>query len=142
MIGRVNVQVLVFKKHPMFRILILQRVPGRNSYWQPISGGIERGEKPIDTVKREVFEETGIKDLKNIIYLNYSFTFETIWHDKLTKMKEICFAAEIDETRKITLSNEHQEYKWCTETEARKFLKWEFNLNALNRLIEYVKLND
>ena len=61
MIGRVNVQVLVFKKHPMFRILILQRVPGRNSYWQPISGGIERGEKPIDTVKREVFEETGLK---------------------------------------------------------------------------------
>jgi dihydroneopterin triphosphate diphosphatase len=142
MIGRINVQVLVFTKTPIFRILILQRVPERNSYWQPISGGIERGEKPIDTVKRELFEETGIKELKNIINLNYSFTFETMWHGNLTKMKEICFAVEINKKRKITLSNEHQEYKWCTEAEARNFLNWEYNLIVLNRLVEYLKLND
>ena len=142
MIRRINVQVFVFTKNPIFRVLILQRVPERNNYWQPISGGIEKGEEPIDTVKREVFEETGIKFLKGIINLNYTFTFETMWHGKLTKMKEICFAAEIKEIRQIKLSNEHQDYKWCTEIEAKNFLKWEHNLITLNKLVEILNLND
>ena len=142
MIRRINVQVFVFTKNPIFRVLILQRVPERNSYWQPISGGIDKGEEPIDTVKREVFEETGIRALKTIIDLNYTFTFETMWHGKLTKMKEICFAVEIKEIREIRLSNEHQDYKWCTEIEAKKFLKWEHNLIALNRLVEILNLKD
>ena len=142
MIRRINVQVFVFTKNPIFRVLILQRVPERNSYWQPISGGIDKGEEPIDTVKREVFEETGIRALKAIIDLNYTFTFETMWHGKLTKMKEICFAAEIKEIRQIKLSNEHQDYKWCTEIEAKNFLKWEHNLITLNKLVEILNLND
>ena len=135
MIGRINVQVFLFTNHPIFRILILQRIPERNGYWQPISGGIEEGEKPIDTVKREIYEETGIKKLKNIIDLDYTFTFETMWHGKLTKMKDICFAAEINKVKEIKLSNEHQDYKWCTETEAKNFLKWKHNLTALNKLV-------
>lgn len=142
MIGRINVQVFVFTKSPIFKVLILQRIPERNSYWQPISGGIEKGEEPIDTVKREVFEETGIKILKSIINLNYNFTFETMWHGKITKMKEFCYAVEINKIRKIRLSNEHQDYKWCTETEVKNFLKWEHNLIALNKLVEILNLND
>ncbi|TFG10932.1 MAG: NUDIX domain-containing protein [Promethearchaeota archaeon] len=134
MIGRINVQVFLFTNHPIFRVLILQRIPERSSYWQPISGGIEKGENPIDTVIREVREETGIKKLKNIIDLDYTFIFETMWHGKLTKMKEMCFAGEIKKIKKIRLSNEHQDYKWCTEKEAKNFLKWEHNLIALNKL--------
>ncbi len=140
MIGRVNVQVFVFTRNPKFMVLILKRIPERDGYWQPISGGIEEGEKPIDAIKREIYEETGIKELERIIDLKYSFIFKTLWHGKLTKMREICFAIEIKKEKPIRISNEHEEYKWCTEDEAKKFLKWEHNIIALNKLINLIKL--
>jgi dATP pyrophosphohydrolase len=140
MIGRINVQVFIFTRNPKFMVLILKRFPERNSYWQPISGGIEIGEKTNDAIKREIYEETGLKNFERIIDLEYSFIFETNWKGKLTKMLEICYATEIKEVSAIRLSNEHEEYKWCTEFEAKNLLKWEYNLLALNKLIDFLKL--
>ena len=139
MIGRVNIQVFIFTHNPVFKILILKRVPERKGHWQPITGGIEEGEKPSDTVKREIYEETGINKLERIIDLKYSFIFTTNWHGKLTKMREMCYAAEIKKVMLIRLSNEHEEYKWCTEEEVKKYLKWEHNLIAFNKLIRILK---
>jgi len=121
-------------------VLILKRIPERNGYWQPISGGIEEGEKPIDAIKREVFEETGIKKLERIIDLEYSFIFSTTWRGKLTTMREICYATEIKKEKVVRLSNEHELYKWCTDDEAKRLLTWEHNLIALNKLINLIKL--
>lgn len=140
MIGRVNVQVFIFKQNPIFKILILKRIPEREGHWQPISGGIEEGEKPIDTIKREVYEETGIKELERVIDLEYNFIFSTMWHGKLTQMREICYATEIKKALLIRLSDEHEEYKWCTKDKAKMYLKWEHNLIAFNKLINLLKL--
>ncbi len=140
MIGRINIQVFLFIRKPKFMVLLLKRVAERRGYWQPISGGIEKGEKPINAIKQEIYEETGFKEFIRIINLDYNFIFETIWHGKLTKMKQICYAAEIEKLKKIRLSKEHEQYKWCTEVEAKSFLKWEYNLIALNKLINFLKL--
>ncbi|MFX1499297.1 MAG: NUDIX pyrophosphatase [Promethearchaeota archaeon] len=139
MFDRINVQVFIFTRNPKFMVLILKRVPEREGHWQPISGGIEKGEKPLDTIKREVYEETGLKKIERIIDLKYNFIFKTMWHGKLAKMKEYCYAAEIKEEKTIRLSSEHEEYKWCTENEAKEFLKWKHNLIAFNKLISLLK---
>ena len=99
MVDRINVQVFVFTRNPKFSVLILKRIPERNDHWQPISGGIEKGEEALDTIRREVYEETGIKDFMRIIDLEYSFIFKTRWHNKLAKMKEHCYAVEIEEEK-------------------------------------------
>lgn len=140
MFDRINVQVFVFTRNPKFKILILKRILERSGYWQPISGGIEAGEKPLETIKREVYEETGLKKLERIINLEYNFIFKTTWGGKLAKMKEYCYAAEIKEENAIQLSSEHEEYKWCTENETKIFLKWKHNRIALNKLINLLKL--
>lgn len=64
-----------------------------------------------------------------------------MWNGKLTIMKEICYAVEINKIKKIRLSNEHQDYKWWSEIEAKDFLKWEHNLIALNKLIKKLALH-
>ena len=66
MIGRENVQVFLFTRNPKFMILILKRIPEREGHWQPVSGGIKEGEKPVDTLRREVYEETGINEFERI----------------------------------------------------------------------------
>ena len=40
-------------------ILLLSRCDKKN-FWQSVTGSLEKNESPIDTAKREVFEETGI----------------------------------------------------------------------------------
>ncbi|MBL4937881.1 NUDIX domain-containing protein [Clostridium sp. YIM B02515] len=82
MIKRVNVQVFIFCNNPSFKVLILKRIPERSGYWQPVSGGVEKGEELIETVLREVSEETGIKNIKSVLDLEY--TFDT------KKLKKVC----------------------------------------------------
>ena len=137
MIERNNVQVFLYTRKPEFKVLILKRTQERGNFWQPISGGIEEGENSYDTIKREVFEETGIQDIKNVFDLDYSFTFKAPISRKW--MRDICFAAEIDNLFDVILSNEHDEYRWCNEKEAKKLLKWKHNLIALYKLLKVVR---
>lgn len=72
---RTNVQAFVFVKNPSFKVLILKRIPEKSGYWQPVCGGVENGEKQTDAVIREVFEETGINNIRSIIDLDSRFLF-------------------------------------------------------------------
>lgn len=138
-LDRINVQAFIFTKSKEFKILILKRTPERSGYWQPVSGGIEYGEEPIETVKREVFEEVGLENVKNIIDLRYEFTYRETKNGELMNMKDICFAVEVDDVFQVQLSDEHEEYKWCSVDEAKQYLKWEHNLIALEKLISISK---
>lgn len=138
MVQRVNVQAFVFCKNPSFNVLILKRTPERSGYWQPVSGGVEKGEELTDTVLREVSEETGIETIKSIINLDYTFTYKETKKGILMDMQDFCFAVEIENLLDVKLSDEHEEYKWCSYVEAKKYLKWEHNLNALEILMKRV----
>jgi 8-oxo-dGTP pyrophosphatase MutT (NUDIX family) len=77
--------------------LILKRVANRGSFWQPVCGGIELNELPMQTAKREIFEETGISRILDIIDLGNSFQYETTKNNTIMKMKDICFGAEVSQ---------------------------------------------
>lgn len=136
MVQRVNVQVFVFSKNPSFNVLILKRTPERSGYWQPVSGGVEKGEELIETVLREVSEETGIENIKSIVDLEYTFTYKETKNGVLMDMQDFCFAVEIENLFAVKLSDEHEEYKWCSYIEAKEYLKWEHNLIALKKLMK------
>lgn len=86
---------------------------------------------------REVLEETGISKINSIIDLNYTFTYKETKNGKLMNMQDFCFAVEINNILNIKLSEEHEEYKWCSYDEAKEYLKWQHNLIALERLMNY-----
>ncbi len=138
MVQRVNVQAFVFCKEPSFKVLILKRTPERSGYWQPVCGGVENGEKLIETVLREVLEETGIKNIKSIIDLEYTFTYKETKKGILMDMQDYCFAVEIENESNVKLSDEHEEFRWCSYIEAKEYLKWEHNLIALEKLVKKV----
>ncbi|MGI6163427.1 MAG: NUDIX hydrolase [Bacillota bacterium] len=138
MLTRTNVQAFVFSVNPSFKVLILKRTPERSGYWQPVSGGIDNGEEPEATVVREVFEETGISGIRNIIDLDYTFAYKETKDGVLMNMRDICFAAEVNNIPDVQLSSEHEQYKWCSYTEAKEYLKWEHNLIALEKLMDII----
>lgn len=131
MIDRRNVLVFIFVKSP-FKVLLMKRADFPVGVWQPVSGGIEEGEKQLQTVIREVSEETGIIDYLDIIDLDYSFTFTVISSNRF--MKDYCYAMEIKNDNEILLSHEHYEYKWCIFSDALDILTFEENKKALQLL--------
>ena len=105
--------------------------------WQWIAGGAEDFDKNIlESAKRELWEETGIKDVQiqqlelicKIPVVNIVKDF--IWGEDVFYSEEYAFSVNIT-NKQIKLSNEHTEYKWVDYSEAKNLLKYDSNKSAL-----------
>jgi dATP pyrophosphohydrolase len=133
----VQVQAILFKKtNGEIQYLLLKRISDTGGFWQPITGGIEKGETKTQALKREIQEETGIKNptkiINNVDYCEFRDYYKPENRHRL--IKEHIFGVEIHPNEKITLSQEHTEHKWCTFQQALKLLKWKENKEALKKL--------
>lgn len=89
--------------------------------WDFCKGHIEEGEKPEDTVKREVKEETGLIDIKFIRGFKETIKYFFRWEGK-NILKFVTFYLVETKTKEIEISGEHIGYGWLTCEEALKQL--------------------
>jgi len=89
------------------------------TYWGLPKGRIEKGEKTEETAKREIEEETGIKDIKFIEGFKeterYFFKFK-----EENIIKFVTFYLVETKTKNVKLSEEHVGYQWLPYQEAFK----------------------
>jgi|GEM_PF-539659 len=111
--------------------LIAKRTEERGGFWQPLTGGVELGESLENAVKREIQEEFAIFKTLNLEPLN--FRFQYVMKDGRA-LNEEAFSVEVAPETTITLSDEHTEYRWCSQQEAEPLLIWEDNREALRRV--------
>jgi 8-oxo-dGTP pyrophosphatase MutT (NUDIX family) len=123
---------VIFRREPRSRINSLRGREGKiyylllnyaaigkvkKTYWGFSKGHIEKGEKEIDTIIREIREETGIKDLKFIKGFRqtekYFFRFK-----KKNLFKIVSYSLAETKTKKIKVSFEHLGYEWLPYEEA------------------------
>ena len=80
-------------------------------YWDLPKGHIEKGEKELDTVKREVEEETGLRDIEFLgefkEWIKYFFKFK-----ESNILKFVTFYLAETKTKDVKISGEHVGYKW------------------------------
>ena len=131
-------QVLVFlyrkNKNNEYEYCIFYRK--KLQVWQAISGGVEDDETLIETVKREVFEETGIEandifelsSVSSIPVVNITGKFS--WGNDLYVVTEHSFGV-FAENNDIKLSSEHKQYEWFPFDEAYEKLEFDSNKTAL-----------
>lgn len=117
-------------------------------FYQAISGGGEEGETILETAKRELYEETGLKkeyltklDSVSSIPAN-CFSDSKYWGPKTYVVPEYTFGVELTKSDKIVLSHEHKSFKFIDYESAHKKLKYDSNKNALYELNERIKNND
>lgn len=128
-----RVLVFLYKKvnNEYFYCIFLRK----SNVWQGISGGVEDDGALIDTVKREVLEETGIV-VSNIMELSSVSSIPVVdgvgdfkFGDDIYVIPEYSFGVEC--SGNIVLSSEHKDYKWMSYDEAIKCLKYDSNKTAL-----------
>lgn len=101
------------------KILLVQRCdsdetdPGE---WEQVGGNMEKGETPEEAIQREVFEETGIANIKVVSQLY------TTYINKENPYLILVFLCET-ETEEILLSEEHQNFKWADKQECLRILR-------------------
>lgn len=114
--------------------------------WQGIAGGGEEGEIPMETAKRETFEEAIITTknkftkLSSISSIPVEAISGFIWGKDTLVIPEYSFGVEVHD-RNIHLKNEHTTYKWVNYAEAIDKLEWDSNRTALWEL-NYRLIND
>ncbi len=86
-------------------------------YWDFPKGHIEKGEKLGDTVKREIEEETGLKDIKFIEGFKRWIKYFFRWEGK-NILKFVTFYLVETKTKEIKISEEHMDYKWLPYEQA------------------------
>ncbi len=86
-----------------------------NHHWQFPSGGIEFGETPEQTVKREMKEELGI-DIFNLQLIPKIITKKREnWQGVL-----ICYMCDYDRKKERKLNDEASKFGWFSAQEVRK----------------------
>jgi 8-oxo-dGTP pyrophosphatase MutT (NUDIX family) len=110
--------------------LLLKRLPERNRFWQPVTGGVEEGETLTEALRREIREETGIENLVRVIEDIYYFEFSDP-----NPNKEYVYGVEVASAEIVMLDRkEHSEYRWCRIKDALQLLSWKENKEALEKL--------
>lgn len=96
--------------NPEGKILILQFWDNHNNTWHFPGGRLEHGDESVEALKREVKEETGLD-------IVVEQPFFTKYFDENSPKYGVFFLARVDGSAEVTISDEHQAYRWIGEDE-------------------------
>ena len=113
----ISIKAVIFNEEgkllTMFRT---ETAPNRPNTWDLPGGDLESEEEPIDSIIREIKEETGL-EVKDVNI----FDAGTYVVEKGMEWATLCYKCKAIGD-KVTLSYEHNDYRWVTQEE---FLKLE-----------------
>jgi len=110
----------------------------KGEYWDLPKGHIEKGERELDTARREVEEETGLTDIVfQNGYCERIHYFFQVQKQRISKTV-VFFLAEAGR-KKVRISDEHLGFRWLPYKEAKKQLTFVNARRMITRAQEYLK---
>jgi len=132
---------VIFRKESDKPFFLLLHYPSSakapKDYWDFPKGHIEKGENEIETARREVEEETGLKDIEFIEgfkeTIKYFFKFEG-----KNILKFVTFYLAETKTKNVRVSFEHLGYEWLPYEKALKKLTYKNAKEILKKANDYL----
>jgi dihydroneopterin triphosphate diphosphatase len=116
-----SVLIVIYTDGGEFLLLERRRPPG---FWQSVTGSLEWGEFADSAARREVAEETGIRQ-GVLVNLQWTQVYEIlpafgkVYAPGITRNLEHAFSLRLAQRVPVTLSDsEHVRYQWTSGTEA------------------------
>ena len=106
-------------------------------YWDFPKGHIEKGEKELDTVKREVREETGLEDIGFVG--NFKERIEYFFRqEEKNILKLVTFYLAETKEKDVKISSEHAGFKWLSYEKALKKLTFQNAQKILQKAKDFI----
>lgn len=119
---------------PEFLLLKRSELEVYPGIWQMVTGSSNQEERALQTVVREIKEETDLqpKRLWVVPFINSFYSW---------KRNHIClvpvFAAMVENDARVRISEEHTEYKWVSRDEAVEMLAWIGQRSSVNYIYDF-----
>jgi 8-oxo-dGTP pyrophosphatase MutT (NUDIX family) len=117
-------------------ILLIHRAPGHvfPGLWQCVTGKLEDGETMVAGALRELAEETrlGAREIEWFGETDIINWFHVADVDDV--LCEVVFAARLRPDAIVTLSQEHDDLRWCTPEVAHELVVWPAYHRAIEQL--------
>ena len=110
--------------------------------WEFPKGGLEKGEKIAEVVRREVKEETGLKPF-SVKKFNFSGKYK--YHKKFSDRKYfggqsfVLYSAEVKRAKVKVDAREHSRGKWASFSEAVRKVKFANQKKSLKIVDEWLR---
>ncbi len=132
------------------QVFVGKRIDNPGKFWQMPQGGVDEGEDYFEAMKRELFEETGIKNFKIIKEIEGMTEYELpnyllgkIWKGKYRGQKQkwfiIRFLGNDNEINLNTSKPEFIEWKWANLDDLPNIIV-DFKKKLYERLVPKIKL--
>ncbi len=107
-------------------------------HWDFPKGNIEKGEKPEEAARREIFEETGIKDIEFLS--GFKETIKYFYkRDNKNFLKFVTFFLVKTGQKEVKISWEHIGFKWLPYEKALEQLTFKNAKEILKKANFYLK---
>jgi len=106
-------------------------------HWDFPKGNIEIGESELDTIKREIMEETGITDINFIDDFRQQISYRYKKKFKLVNKLVIYYIVET-KSNKVVLSFEHVNFVWLNYNDALNRLSFDNSKKILKNANEFL----
>ena len=145
---RLGVGIIILNKNN--QVFVGKRKDNAGDRWQMPLGGVENGEDFLSAMKRELYEETSIENIKIIKEIEQFYEYELpknlvgiIWKGKFRGQKQKWFITKFtDNEDKINLKTKHPEFiewKWIN-VEMLPEVIVEFKKDLYTKLLKEIKL--
>ena len=124
---------VLYRIQDELRILVIKQ--SRNGNWSFPKGHVENNETEIETAKREVLEEVGIK-------INPIDGFREVikYNPKPSTEKEVVYFVSNPGPQRVKLQREEvSDYRWVRPQEALRTLSFHNDKNVLRKALDFLK---
>ena len=128
------------EKEVIYYLLLKRKLHWKG--WEFPKGGLEKNENIIDTIKRELKEETGLKPLKiKSFKIHGKYNYKKEYPERIGFIGQSYFlySAEVKKDGVKIDQREHSNYKWLEFDKAIKKLTWPNQKKCLNIVNDWLK---
>ena len=147
---RTGVGIIVLNKNN--QVFVGKRKDNPGDKWQMPQGGVDKGEDFITAMRRELIEETSIKNIKILKEIQKMYQYELpknlvgiIWKGKFRGQKQKWFITKfLGKDNEINLDTQHPEFidwKWIDPRDLPEVIvdfKRELYLNLLKEIYQVI----